>query len=68
MGTDINIVDAAEAILKNTGCRITSFLASGQTQLVVKRGKMSISPSFLSIRELCDWVVTHAQELQDGNC
>jgi hypothetical protein len=62
--TDFDIIDGAEAILRSNDCRITSFLASGQTQLVIKRNKMSVSPSFLSIRELCEWVVTHREDLK----
>jgi hypothetical protein len=62
--SEINtMIDLAEAILRNNGCRIQSFLSSGTTQYVVKRHQMSISPSFLRIRLLCDWVVAHEKEL-----
>jgi hypothetical protein len=61
---ELDIIDEAETIMKNNGLRVTSFLASGKTQYVVKNSnKMSISPSFLSIRELCNWVATHSEEL-----
>jgi hypothetical protein len=60
---EANPIDLAEAIMRENSCRIQSFLASGTTQYVVKKHKMSISPSFLSIRSLCDWVILHQNEL-----
>jgi hypothetical protein len=59
-----DVIDTAEQMMRAHNCRITSFLSGGQTQLVVKKGRMSISPSFLSIRSLCEWVVKNKQELE----
>lgn len=61
---DIEQIDLAESILRTNGCRIQSFLASGETQYVIKKGKMSISPSFLTIRSLCGWVVSHTKDIE----
>jgi hypothetical protein len=61
---EVNPIDLAERILRENDCRIQSFLASGTTQYAAKKGKLSISPSFLSIRELCDWVVSHSDQLR----
>lgn len=61
--TSRDVIDTAEQLMRDNGCRITSFLSGGRTQLVVKKGRMSISPSFLSIRTLCEWVVANEQEL-----
>jgi len=58
-----DVIDFAEQMMRSNNCRITSFLSGGKTQLVVKKGKMSISPSFLSIRSLCEWVVNNEAEL-----
>lgn len=66
---NIKEIDLAETILRQNGCRIQSFLASGETQYVVKKGKMSISPSFLSIRDVCEWVVKNMNNIgQCNNC
>ena len=67
MGIDnINQIDLAERILRQNGCRIQSFLASGETQYVIKKGKLSISPSALSIRAICEWVITHTKEIEEA--
>jgi hypothetical protein len=58
-----DVIDTAEALLKEHDCRIQSFLASGITQYSVKKRKMSISHSFLSIRECCEWVVDNEATL-----
>jgi len=60
-----NPVDLAERIMRSNDCRIQSFLASGTTQYVVKKHKLSISPSFLSIRALCDWVIANERNLEE---
>ena len=60
----LNEIDLAEDILKRNDCRIQSFLASGETQYVVKKRRMSISPSFLSIRDVCSWVLSHSTEIE----
>jgi len=63
----LNAIDVAEEIMRNGDCRIQSFIASGTTQYVVKRQKLSISPSFLSIRTLCDWVIANEKMItQEG--
>jgi hypothetical protein len=54
-----NNIDAAERIMREKRCRIHSFFASGIAQYAVKKDQLSISPSFRSIKELCDWVVLH---------
>lgn len=57
--TDMIKLDIAEMILRSNNCRITSFLSSGSTQYVVKKRKLSISPSFLKIGTLCDWIINN---------
>jgi hypothetical protein len=59
-------IDLAEQIMRENDCRLQSFLASGTTQFVVKKYKLSISPSFLSIRELADWVIANRNNLSTG--
>ena len=60
MGIDsIREIDLAETILKQNGCRIQSFIASSEVQYVIKKKGMNISPSFLSIRDICGWVVAN---------
>jgi hypothetical protein len=61
---ELDMIDKAEDILRTHGCRIQSFLASGGTQYFVKNNKtrLSDSPSFKSIRELCQWVVDNEKE------
>jgi len=56
---DMVKLDIAEMILRSNNCRITSFLSSGTTQYVVKKHKLSISPSYLNIRALCDWIINN---------
>jgi len=66
MGIDsISQIDLAESILKANGCRIQSFLSHRQTQYVIKYGIRSISPSFFSIKEVCEWVVTHTKDIAE---
>ena len=59
-------ITMAEDIMREHNCRLQSFLASGSTQYVVKKYKMSISPSFLSIRALCEWVIANEHSLAQG--
>jgi hypothetical protein len=59
-------IDEAEMILRNNDCRITSFLSSGTTQYVVKKHKMSISPSYLSIKALCDWIINNEKHIEEA--
>ena len=68
-GTMVDTIDSismAEDIMREHNCRLQSFLASGSTQYVVKKYKLSVSPSFLSIRALCDWVIANESALKQG--
>ena len=51
------LMDAAEHLLRKHNCRITSFLSSSGTQYVVKKDHINVSPSFLSLREVCSGIV-----------
>ncbi len=67
MGIDnINQLDLAEQILRQNRCRIQTFISNRQVQYVIKKNAMNISPSALSIRDICGWVVTHIKEIEES--